>query len=131
MACKTETEIISDIEYSVTQWPAEKAMLMKFKLLKIVGPALAAMIGDDGDEGFKEIFSSATPEELVSLMKDVIIGTSREGVRMTSNSINEYFSGDNLFDVYRVFAFILNVNYSNFLKGQSVERFLAKLKENL
>ena len=45
MACKTETKQIGDHEYSVTQWPAEKSMLMKFRLAKAFGASLATIMG--------------------------------------------------------------------------------------
>ena len=46
MACKTETKQIGDHEYSVTQWPAEKSMLMKFRLAKAFGASLATIMED-------------------------------------------------------------------------------------
>jgi len=32
MGCKTETKNIDDVDYSVTQWPATKALTNKFKI---------------------------------------------------------------------------------------------------
>lgn len=148
MACKTETKQIGDHEYSVTQWPAEKSMLMKFRLAKAFGASLATLMGSspkpkkgkevtEQDEalalsqGLSVLFQSNSPEELVALMKNCVIGTACDGKRITETSFNELFSGDDLLEVYKVFVFVLQVNYSNLFKGQLADRFLAKMKENL
>lgn len=149
MACKTETKQIGDHEYSVTQWPAEKSMLMKFRLAKAFGASLAAIMGnasqtpskgkknnDQEDamalsEGLSTLFQNNSPEELVALMKNCVIGVACDGKRITETSFNELFSGDDLMEVYKVFIFVLQVNYANLFKGQLADRFLAKMKENL
>lgn len=147
MACKTETKQIGDNEYSVTQWPAEKSMLMKFKLTKAFGAPLATLMGSSKDdpksktkdqddahalsEGLMSLFEGSSPEDLVKLIKTSVVGTARNDKRITDTSFNEYFSGDELMEVYKVFVFVLQVNYSNLFKGQLADRFLAKVKENL
>ena len=148
MACKTETKQIGDNEYSVTQWPAEKSMLMKFRLAKAFGASLATLMGnspqttknkkptEQGEalalsEGFSVLFQSNSPEELVALIKNCVVGAARDGKRITESSFNELFSGDDLLEAYKVFVFVLQVNYSNLFKGQLADRFLAKMKENL
>lgn len=147
MSCNTETKEIGDREYSVTQWPADKSMLMKFKLAKTFGASLATLMGastgsknkSDNDkeeakafsEGISILFQNNSPEELVALMKKCVVGTACDGKRITDSSFNELFSGDDLMEVYKVFVFVLQVNYSNLFKGQLAERFLAKMKGNL
>lgn len=148
MACKTETKQIGDHEYSVTQWSAEKSMLMKFRLAKAFGASLATLMGNSPQttknkkpteqdealalsEGLSVLFQSNSPEELVALMKNCVVGVACDGKRITESSFNELFSGDELLEVYKVFVFVLQVNYSNLFKGQLADRFLAKMKENL
>lgn len=147
MACKTETKQIGDHEYSVTQWPAEKSMLMKFRLAKAFGASLAAIMGNASQsdkkkntdkedvlalsEGLSTLFDSSSPEELVTLMKNCVVGVACDGKRITETSFNELFSGDELLEVYKVFIFVLQANYSNLFKGQLADRFLAKMKDNL
>ena len=147
MACKTETSEIGDHEYSVTQWPAEKSMLMKLRLTKAFGAPLAILMGNHKDdpksttkdqddalalsEGLNSLFEASSPEELVSLIKSSVVGVARDGKRITDSSFNEYFSGDDLMEVYKVFIFVLRVNYANLFRGQLADRFLAKVKENL
>lgn len=146
MACNTETKQIGDHEYSVTQWPADKSMLMKFRLAKAFGASIASLMGSSPSkdkknteqeeakalsEGLSTLFRSNSPEELVALMKNCVVGVACDGKRITESSFNELFSGDDLLEVYKVFVFVLQVNYSNLFKGQLADRFLAKMKENL
>lgn len=142
MACKTESEMIGEHEFSVTQWDAEKAMLMKLKVMKTIGPAFALIAGDfigDGEvenadgfaAGINTMFEHNSPEEIVALVKECVVGVACEGKRMTATSFNEIFSGDDLMDVYKVFAFVLKVNYGNFLKGRLVGGQLAKMAASL
>jgi hypothetical protein len=145
MACRTETKPIGEIEYSVTQWPAEKSMLMKFRLAKVFGATITSIVANLPDskkntdqddakalsEGFSKMFESNSPEEIVSLMKQCVVGVARDGTRITDTSFNELFSGDDLIEVYKIFMFVLQVNYGNLLKGQLAERLLARAKVNL
>ena len=140
MGCNTESKTINDREYSVTQWPAQKAMVNKFKLAKAFGPALTTMIGSTGEglteeqeanklsNGLASLFQSNSPEELVELITSCVIGTACDGARITDSSFTTLYSGDNLSEAYRVFIFVLQVNYSNLFKGQLVDNLLAKAK---
>lgn len=143
MACRTETKQIGNNEYSATQWPAEKSLLMKFRLTKVFGASLSSLLGvvdfksmsvEDSklevalSSAINSLFSSATPEEAVSLIKECIVGTAIGDTRITDTKFNEVFSGDDMMDMYKVFFFVLKVNYGNLFKGQKVGDFLAKVK---
>ena len=152
MACRTESKVIGEKEYSVTQWPADKAMLMKFKLTKTFGASLAklANLGNitkkskssENEEmsvisdSLNSLFESSSPDEIMALIKlsieGVAVGDPGESARrITSTSFNEVFSADDLLEIYKVFLFVLQVNYGNFLKGQWAENLLVKVKESL
>lgn len=142
MSCRTETKDIDDVEYSVRQWSAEKAMIMKFKLAKTFGVAITALastanIKDDKDsvkaisEGLNALFSNSSPEEVTALMKSCIVGVARGGTKITDTSFNEVFNADDLITVYKIFIFVIQVNFGNLLKGQLVDNLLAKMKVNL
>jgi len=139
MACKTETKEIGDHEYSVTQWSAEKAMIMKFRLTKTFGASLASILNMEGEDKEAEalskclstLFKDNSPEEIVSLIKECVLKVGCDGTRITETTFNELFSGDDLLEVYKVFIFVIQVNYGNLLRGQLADRFLAKVKENL
>lgn len=147
MSCQTETKQIGEREFSVTQWPADKAMLMKMKLAKTFGASIAniasiAMASDkkkssDAEqakalsEGIAMMFQNNTPEEVTALIKSCVVGVALDGTRITETSFNEKFSGDELMDVYKVFFFVVKVNYGNLLKGQKLEGFLAKVQDSM
>lgn len=141
MACKTESQVIGEHEYSVTQWSAQKAILTKFKLIKTFGASLAIIAGqasgEETDEatalsdGLSTLFANSSPEDLLELMTETVIGVACDGKRITKTSFEELFSGDSLMDVYKVFLFVMRVNYGNLMKGQLAESLLAKVKEKM
>ncbi len=147
MACNTESTEINGRKYTVTQWPAEKALVYKMTLAKVFGPGIATIFGqlnafsgdsEDPDVNAKQtdalakglalIFETSSPEEIVHLIKSSIIGTMCDEGRITESKFTELYSGDNLNEVYKVFMFILKVNYGNFFKGQKAEELLAKVQ---
>ena len=147
MGCNTETKQIGDHEFSVTQWPADKAILMKMKLGKTFGASIgkiAAMALESSkkqvsdakqaealSEGIAILFESNSPEEIMNLIKSSVIGVAYDGTKITETTFNQIFSGDDLMDVYKVFMFVIKVNYGNLLKGQKAEALLAKVQGSL
>jgi len=139
MACETKTTTISDVEYSCTQWPPETAMLIKFRLVKAFGTAVTMLVSDKQSDGGDEIaaigdalsavFNNVSPEELVSLMKDCVIGASRNGEKISDSGFTQHFSGDSLADAYRLFLFVVKANYSGLMSGQLAQRALAALNQ--
>lgn len=140
MTCNTKNEIIDGVEYSVTQWPAEKAMVIKFQLIKLFGPSLAAIINQQDNEldgevigGIVEkLFSSHSPEQMVSLMKDTMLGVGISGPELKarkfqSADFNLLFSGDAMVNAYKVFFFIVKVNYENLISGHRLGDTMAKV----
>lgn len=137
MGCKTETKTIGDKEYSVTQWSAEKALLNKYRIAKVLGPAISLIAKNIESEDaslignvISSIFEGSKPEDVLGIIKNSIIGIGCNGQVITEGTFNEIFSGDNLSEVYPVFIFVLKVNYGNLLKGRWAERLSAKA-ENL
>lgn len=135
MACRTESKNIGEHEFSVTQWPAEKAMLMKLRLIKTFGGAIAGLasesdgeLGDKLDDCIASMFKSSTPEEIVDLIKTSVIGVACDGKRITPSSFEELFSGDDLMDMYKVFGFVVQVNFKHLMQGQQMSALLAKAK---
>ena len=135
MACKTDTIIIDDKEFTVRQWPAQKSLLNKFKLIKAFGASLALLTvaNDESDtmetisDAISKLFENTSPEELVALMKDCIIGVGYNNKRITETSFDEIFSGEDLISTYKVFLFVLKTNYADLMKGQKAKSLLAKM----
>lgn len=138
MACKTESKQIGDHTYSVTQWPPEKALPMKFRVGKVLGSSLALLAqlkkeGADAPkivaEAINALFQNGSPDELAALIKEVVVGVACDGKAVTSTSYTELFAGDNLYEVYKVFIFVLQVNYAGFMNGQEITDLLSKVRE--
>ena len=130
MACETKSKEINGRTYRVTQWVPEKAMINKFKLMKLLGPALASfesVVKSDKNSKSKsdaevlgsvisKLFENAEPEQVMQLIKEIVLDCVCDGERMSSSRFTEIFAGDNLYDVYKVFFFVVQVNYLGKLK---------------
>lgn len=135
MACKTETKTIGEREFSVTQWSAEKALLMKLKLLKVIGPSVASLAANSGGNeveafatGLEKLFQNSEPEQILDLIKQCLVGVAIDGTRLTESRINENFDADSLIEMYQVFLLVLKTNYGNFMKGQLAQKLVAKME---
>lgn len=125
MACEVEQQNIAGVNYGVTQWSAEKALIMKFKLIKAFGASVTSFLKTDIDDTAKitnaleSLFNSITPEDAVVLIKSCIVNNVRaEGKLLQEVDFNTYFAGDKLINIYKVFIFVIRVNYKNFFNGQ-------------
>lgn len=138
MAAKTETKTIGDREYSVTQWPAEKAILMQARLLKAFGGCISGLfsinegsLSDGISNAFSGLFEKADPENLMKLIKDVVVGcrVKSDGdsnfSELTSSKFTEIFTGDGLGDVFEVAIFVCVVNYADLFKRPWAEGLRA------
>lgn len=150
MACKTETTTIGEHEYSVTQWSVDISFVNKLKLGKLFGKSITKLtaiisdtIGEDSEDVSEEkvieaigeaiecLFEKAEPEEIFAFIKKCVVGTSCDGKRITEASFTELYSGDNLFEVYRLFFFILRVNYANLFPGHLIEGALTAIRKKM
>lgn len=117
--CKTEKTTIGDHEYSVTQWPATKAMVMKLKVAKYLGKALS--VANKGGNIVKnlmgnlsELLEDVDEEKFVVLLKEVACAAIRDGERMKVAQFDMYFQGE-IKEIYELAFFVLKVNYEDFL----------------
>lgn len=136
MACNTETKIINDMEVSVRQWPAEKALLMKLKLIEAFGPSITLLASKESDldetaslsKAIEIVFKNSSPEKVATLIKECVMSAAIRGEKLTQTSYENTFCGDNLMMIYSVFIFVLQVNYGNLLKGRLVGGLMDKMK---
>jgi len=142
MATKEDTKEINGHSYYVRQLPPTKALPLKFELGRIFGKALPSLLsgkGKDDDiqaEAFatalQSIFNAADPEQLTSLIKRVTETATRDGNRIMDGNAEKTISFDDAFiddysGMYKVFYFVLVVNFGNFITGLGLN--LEKLKE--
>lgn len=118
---KTEQITIGDHEYSVRQWSATRAMVMKIKVLKYIGKFLGVL----GENDFKDIqktlmanlgdiLEDVDEVKFVNLIKEVACSAARDGERMVLARFDEYFL-DDFMQAYELAFFVIKVNYEDFL----------------
>lgn len=117
---KTESFTVGDHEYTVTQWNATKAMIMKLKLTKYLG-GLIENVTQHSDNmantmlaNIKNILNDVDIEEFVDFVKEVTCAASRDGSKMVKPRFDEYFNGE-LMEAYEVAFKVLEINYKDFL----------------
>lgn len=123
---ETKEKFINGDNYCVTQLPARRALRLKAKLIKLFGPILAQIVLPDGEKSEnskKECIVkavqvlAATIDENVfeNLIVEMITGCRKNGVELNAQIIDVEFAGD-LATMYLIAAFVMEVNYSNFLE---------------
>jgi hypothetical protein len=132
---KTEKVVINDIAVTVVQLPARKALVLKTKLIKLLGPALAQLFVNDPSSAkgltsldqeidpvaissaMSILVNNLEPEAFLSLVLECLVSTRIEvngtPIEVTRDTFDVIFSGSLSF-MYKVLWFSLKVNYSDF-----------------
>lgn len=149
---KTERTTINETPVIVVQLPARKALLLKTKLVKLLGPALAKLFGTDSLPSAKGVsnidqeidpaaLSAAMallvdrlePDAFLSLVLECLAGTKVEvngtPVDVSRETFDVIFSGSLAF-MYKVLWFSLKVNYSDFFDMEGIGSLL-KYREKM
>lgn len=123
MNCETFTTEINGRAYSYTQLPATKSLILKYSLAGIIGSAVTDIIpylGKSKNEQTKafgdamvKIFSNNEPEEIVALIKKVMVPAFCDGERI---DIDKHFTGE-ASEMYQVLLWILKQEYGDFFTG--------------
>jgi hypothetical protein len=132
----SQSKVIGQHEYTVTQLTATPAYTLLCKLMKIAGPAFGALAAGSGSGNMGEAVSIAI-RELVARMDEAevkaivnqLIGTVLVKIGNTDTPLSRvfesHFRGGNLSEMFQVLGFALEVNYSDFFGG--LERAKEKL----
>jgi hypothetical protein len=136
MACRQETLVIDEDTYLVFQLPPSEALPLKFTLAKMIGPSLSNIIevienaGDDETEvgkaiinGITKVFETSDPEEVTNLIKKVVSRVRKNGKHVI---FDEDFQ-DDFKTLYRIFFWVLQVNFGNFFEGMGLNGRIDKL----
>jgi hypothetical protein len=122
---KTEEKTIDGATYAVTQFSATKSLKTFHRLGRMIGPAFGALTGGAalGDvananitaESFgtaiKALFESCDEATFERTVKDLLETTTKDGKPI---NFDLDFSGS-IGTLFKVLAFVLEVNYSDFL----------------
>lgn len=121
----TIDKFIDGANYSVTQFPARRALRLKARLIKLFGPVLAQVFlsadAKTTDEQQKkdlikaiEILSCSIDEnQFDTLAVELLSCTRKSGVELSAQAIDLEFAGD-MSALYQVLWFVIEVNFANF-----------------
>lgn len=139
MAVKSETKILNGRSYFVVQMPPEQAFMVQLQLTKIMGgaigalaPALNANAGLSPEArtaamagAISALFATATEQEIFNLMAKVVTTAKVDGERI---EINKHFQGEYLADMYKVFFWVLGVNFASFFGEGGLDGLLDRFR---
>lgn len=134
-----ECKEINGRQYYVVQMPPSKAIVLQLRLTKILGgaigalaPALSANAGLDGAGrsaamagAVGALFANATEDEVFSLIREVVSTAKVDGERV---QLDKHFQGEYLGDIYKVFFWVLGVNFASFFGAGGLNGLLDKFK---
>jgi hypothetical protein len=140
MAIETREKEINGSVYAVTQLPARRAIRLKARLVKLIGPIFAQIyltIEKKSDQEQKaniinaiENFSSHMNEqEFENLVVDILQGVRKNGVELVPAIIDLEFAGD-MVTLYQVIWFVLEVNYADFFSMLGIGNPYEDMKQN-
>jgi hypothetical protein len=142
----TRRKVINSKAVTVTQFPGMEGLRIWTKLIKMLGPSLSTMgkalggidlsggidqikfenILSSGSIDFDKLFSSISEAIMQADLEESIVEemvlrilscTKVEGKEIDISVFNYIFAGNYGF-LFKVIAFVLEVNYSNFLGGK-------------
>ena len=122
---ETKEEIIDGDNYTVTQFPARKAINIKAKLLRLFGSSLAQLVlNDDTSDNlnlknqsmisaFQDLTANLNEKDFENLVVVLLSSVRKNGIELTPEIIDLEFAGQ-LETLYKVLWFVLRVNYESF-----------------
>lgn len=130
MAIKIEEKQIGERKFTVYQLAPSKAMPLMFKVMNIAGDSIKEITAVYKTESRSEeeemealikavqgLFKRTTPEDLSEIIKSAIVdATYCDGKVITSATYDSVFA-ENMMDVFSVFAFVMKINFSDFMQG--------------
>ncbi len=139
MTVKSETKILNGRSYFVVQMPPEQAFLTQLQLTKIMGGAIGALapalssssaMGPDARTAamagaISALFATSTEQDIFNLMAKVVTTAKVDGERI---DINKHFQGDYLADMYKVFFWVLGVNFASFFGAGGLDGILDRFR---
>lgn len=125
MAIEVREKAIGSSNYMVTQMTARRALRVKAKLFKLLGPALGKMLsakeefGDHLAKVAKLIIENLDERDFENLILEMMQGVRTNGIEITPEIFDMEFAG-NLGSLYQLLWFILEVNYQSFFDQSGI-----------
>lgn len=122
MACKEQKRAIDGVDYTVLQFPTREGLRYKTRILKLVGPIVDGVKGDD--ELVLSTFTDKLGDDTVcDLIVSLLSKTFRNGKAITAESFDVDFAGEYL-HLYKVVMFVVEAN--GFLGKANIVEILKK-----
>lgn len=122
---ETKEKYIDGHKYTVTQFPARRALTLKTKLVKLVAPSLfTAMSGQKQgasvldmplDKAINMLVERLDEDHLINLIFELLASTRRDGKELNESHFNMVYAG-NFGELYKALFFILEVNFGSFFQ---------------
>lgn len=130
MPIKIEDKMIGARKFTTHQLPPTKAAPLMFKAINALGGSVKEISAifskksrTDEDEiealmkAINVLFVKVTPEELTAIIKSAIVEhTYCDGTKITDAIFDSVFA-ENIMEMFQVFAFVMQVNFSDFIQG--------------
>lgn len=114
MPCKAETREIDGVQVYTMQLPASKAMELQIEMYGVIADTCLPFVKGDWTFGnILYIQKIADRDALIQLIKYTCGNARIDGQELTGANFDRVFSG-NLLMIYKVFAFVLEVNFKDF-----------------
>jgi hypothetical protein len=125
MAIQSLDKEINGSIYTVTQFPARRALKIKAKLIKIFGPIFAQVFlsidTKKADKDQKNDFiiaiemlsNTLDPNEFENLIVELLQSSRKSGMELTTAIIDLEFAGD-MSSLYKLIWFVIEVNFADF-----------------
>jgi len=138
MAREIQFKEIGGVKYICEMMPATQANKTLISLTEIIGRPAVSMIAkaftDDGDIeiddlagiGLASMFERFDEDVGDRMIKSVLTGVRAEGVSDLAKEFDEHFRG-RILDLYKVFAWALEVNYKDFFDAARSSALISKL----
>lgn len=124
MACKEGMTTINGRSFYVVQMSPEKALKVQLKLVKIfsgsitkLGSMLKADLSEQANvlgEAINMLFKNSSEDEIYNFIKDVVETAKVDGEQVT---FGIHFAGENFPGIFKVFFWVLKVNFADFFGG--------------
>lgn len=106
---ETQEKEIDGAIYTVTQLTARRALRLKARLFKGLGPFFM----NSDPSAFQAICQTIDENLFESLCLEMIQGVRKNGVELTPATFDLEFAGD-MAGLYKLLLFVVEVNFSNF-----------------
>jgi len=133
---ETKDKTIDGKRVTVSQFPARRALNLKIRLIKLMGPSIVQLFGkakaittsmpvEDIIPAMERLTAALDPDQFVDLILELLSMTRVDGREACVNFDME-FAG-NLPFVYKIVWYVLEVNFGNFFGQNGIGKALNQL----